>query len=355
MKREASSHLYVGTYTGSDSQGIYGFRHDPGSNTFAPLGCVAQTSNPSCLYKARRTDTLYTVDETAGPSRVNGSVLSYRPAPRIETLELGRRVGSAGIGPCFLATDSAERHIFVANFHSGSVGCIALRRDGHLGEMSSHIALPRARSNPGEIRPPHPHAIIASPDDKHIVVADLGTDQLLIFGFDSTQGCLSDEAAGSVQFPYGSGPRHMVLHPSRRFLYVIHEKKSMITVHPFGGSTVVSAAIQEIPTVPENGPARADGADIVINTEGTVLYASVRKTSTIRSYRVDATTGRLAVVEDASATGETPQAIGLSPDGRLLLAANIKSSSVDIFTSSGGHLSHTNTLSVPSPSSICFA
>ncbi len=46
----ASSYfVYVGTYTGPTSKGIYGFRFDPKTGQFTPTGLVAELSNPSWL------------------------------------------------------------------------------------------------------------------------------------------------------------------------------------------------------------------------------------------------------------------------------------------------------------------
>lgn len=77
---ESGTTLYVGTYTGTGSTGIYAFRFHPENTSFDPLGCVAQGSNPSYLCGATRRKTLYAVDETTGPSKTDGTVLAYRVA-----------------------------------------------------------------------------------------------------------------------------------------------------------------------------------------------------------------------------------------------------------------------------------
>jgi 6-phosphogluconolactonase len=41
--------VYVGTYTGHGSQGIYAFRFDPASGESVSLGLAAETENPSLL------------------------------------------------------------------------------------------------------------------------------------------------------------------------------------------------------------------------------------------------------------------------------------------------------------------
>ena len=346
--------LYVGTYTGSGSEGIYAFRFDSEKASAVPLGCVARTSNPSTLYRARRAEILYAVDETTGTSKADGAVLAYRIDARAGTSELASLVSSFGVGPCYLATDSPEEHIFTANFHSGSLSCIRLHKDGTLDGATSRIQLNGSSVDPVRQRSSHPHAILPSSDGKHVIVTDLGADELLIFGFDAPRGILSEEPVGRVRFTPGSGPRHAAIHPSGKVLYVIHEIKSIITVHPFGGPDVVGPAVQTIATVSPGTPDPADGADILIDPSGSFLYATVRQTSTIRLYKVKNKKGELEVIADANSIGMTPQAICLSPDARWLLVANFDSSTVDIFSHAEGHLSHIKALSVPSPSSVCF-
>ncbi|HET6959328.1 MAG TPA: beta-propeller fold lactonase family protein, partial [Vicinamibacterales bacterium] len=41
--------VYVGTYTGETSRGIYAFRFDDSSGGLTPLGLVAETPSPSFL------------------------------------------------------------------------------------------------------------------------------------------------------------------------------------------------------------------------------------------------------------------------------------------------------------------
>ena len=46
--------VYIGTYTGETSKGIYAFRFDDGSGELTPIGLVAETPSPSFLIARRR-------------------------------------------------------------------------------------------------------------------------------------------------------------------------------------------------------------------------------------------------------------------------------------------------------------
>src|SRR5579863_2183927 len=55
--------VYVGTYTGPQSQGIYAYRFDESTGKFTSLGLAATTVNPSFLAVDPRHRYLYAVNE----------------------------------------------------------------------------------------------------------------------------------------------------------------------------------------------------------------------------------------------------------------------------------------------------
>src|SRR5438445_12337955 len=55
--------LYVGTYTGAESKGIYAYRYDAESGRMTSLGLMAETANPSFLTVDRSGKFLYAVNE----------------------------------------------------------------------------------------------------------------------------------------------------------------------------------------------------------------------------------------------------------------------------------------------------
>ena len=55
--------LYVGTYTGPESEGIYAYAYDAATGKLTPLGVAARTANPSFLAIDATRRFLYTVNE----------------------------------------------------------------------------------------------------------------------------------------------------------------------------------------------------------------------------------------------------------------------------------------------------
>src|SRR5580700_906809 len=73
----AAYFLYVGTYTGPDSKGVYGFRYEVGSGRFTPLGLMAELPNPSWVTDDPKARVLYAITELGDdPRAISGTVES---------------------------------------------------------------------------------------------------------------------------------------------------------------------------------------------------------------------------------------------------------------------------------------
>src|SRR6185436_14606641 len=100
--------IYVGTYTGEKSKGIYLFRMKTSDNpdipeyvTMTPLGLVAETSNPTFLVVDPRRRLLFCVNETdAFEGKRSGSVSAFSIDPASGKLTLLDRRRSQGALPC---------------------------------------------------------------------------------------------------------------------------------------------------------------------------------------------------------------------------------------------------------------
>src|SRR5262245_6629818 len=55
--------VYIGTYTGPESKGIYAFRFDDGAGALTPVGLVAETPSPSFLERSADGRFVYAVNE----------------------------------------------------------------------------------------------------------------------------------------------------------------------------------------------------------------------------------------------------------------------------------------------------
>lgn len=350
-------HAFIGTYTvGTESKGIYALHFNTVANNTPKLRCVISQKNPSYLCINYSTKTLYAVEESFGSTGEEGGIWSYRIHDNGNALEALNKIGSLGVGPCFLSLDQQKQTIFTANYHSGSVTASRLLHNGSLGPVTSHIQLTGSSVHPERQRSSHPHAILVLPDNRHIVVADLGTDQLKVFNFDAKNGTLSTAPAFTLSFPPGFGPRHLALHPKRPFLYVIHEIASTVTTHRLDGADIISPPLQTLPVRPPHSTSIADAADIVIDEVNSLLYASTRKTDSLYRFSINPASGLLTSLDTFPSGGKSPHAIAVTPSGAFLCVANIQTNNVEIFRKKRNEIPQPiGRGQIPSPSAIVFS
>ena len=74
--------VYIGTYTGEASKGIYAFHFDEESGALSPIGLVAETPSPSFLTASANGRFVFAVNElqTFGGA-ASGSVTSFAVDP----------------------------------------------------------------------------------------------------------------------------------------------------------------------------------------------------------------------------------------------------------------------------------
>src|SRR5687767_2019980 len=107
--------MFVGTYTGQKSKGIYALRMNE-RGKLTPLGLVAETPNPSFLAVHRNKKFLYAVNERDN----GGTVTAFSINARTGKLTKLNDQPSHGAGPCHVIVDQSGKTVMVANYGAGS-------------------------------------------------------------------------------------------------------------------------------------------------------------------------------------------------------------------------------------------
>ena len=350
--------LYIGTYTGQYSKGIYGYRFDAGSGRLSPLGLVAETTNPSYLaiHPSRRF--LFAVNEVDDlEGHKVGSVSAFAIDAKTGKLTLLNTVSSRGADPCYVAVDKTGKYLLAANYSGGNVAVFPVGDDGRLGEASAFIQHTGHGTNPERQEGPHAHSINLSPDNRFAVAADLGLDQLLVYRFDATKGSLAANDPPFAKLHPGAGPRHFDFHPRGKFAYAICEMGSTVTAFAYDAAGGVLKELQTISTLPKDYSGSNDDADIHVHPSGKFLYGSNRGHDSIVVFAIDPAQGTLTPVEHVPTQGKTPRNFGIDPTGSYLFAANQNSDNIVVFRidAKTGRLTPTGqTIEVPSPVCVKF-
>ena len=347
--------VYVGTYTGETSRGIYAFRFDDSSGGLTPLGLAAETPSPSFLTSSANRRFVFAVNELESfRGAASGSVTSFAADPVTAKLTEISVQPTRGAGPCHLALDRTGRYLAVANYAGGNFALFPVGADGRLqpatnvvaGDASRPDSMPAARLG---------HMVEFDARNRFLLAADKGLDRLLVYRFDASKGILTPNRTPSAALPPGSGPRHFAFHPNGTWLFAISELASTITTFTWDQASGRLTAVGSVSTRPAD-VTFGTTAEIAVDPSGRVVYGSNRGHDSIVVFRVGEG-GALTLVQYQSTRGQTPRHFAIDPNGRWLIAANQQSDTLAVFSidRNTGRLSPVGPLtSVASPVNILF-
>ena len=163
-------------------------------------------------------------------------------------------VASGGVAPCHLLV--VDDTLYVANYVDGVLGVVPLTPDGAFtpevvasgrpAQTFDHVGTgPQTDRQEG----PHAHFVALTPDRRHVLVADLGTDELRRYAR-GDDGLLTPDGVAATLGP-GTGPRHVVFAPDGSRLYVAGELDASVHVLLWDAPTATGTAVQQVPAVPQ--------------------------------------------------------------------------------------------------------
>lgn len=326
--------VYVGTYTGEKSQGIYAYRLDLATGNCTPLGLVAELKNPSFLAVHPNRKFLYAVSEISDPAQGStGGVTALAIDSASGKLQPLNAQSSQGAGPCHLVVDHTGHSVLVANYGGGSVAALPVGDDGKLSAAASKMQHAGSSVNPDRQKEPHAHSINVSPDNRFAVAADLGLDKLLVYKFDAATSTLTPNDPPSASVAPGSGPRHAAFHPNGKLLYAINEILCTLTTFAYDAERGLLTELQTLSTLPSADPLKPgySTAEVQVHPSGKFVYGSNRGHDSITVFAVDPEKGTLSYVDNHATRGKTPRGFGIDPTGNFFLAGNQDSGTIAVF------------------------
>ena len=323
--------VYIGTYTEHGSKGIYVCEFDPSTGTLTPPELAAATAGPSFLVVSSDRRFLYAINETNHfNGQPAGGVSAFSIAPATGKLTLLNQVSSLAPGPAYITLDRSGHYVLVANYDEGSVAVYRIMPDGKIGDSTAFVRHYGSSVNAERQKGPHAHSIAMSSDNRFAIVADLGLDELIVYPLDASQGTLGTPRV--IKTDPGVGPRHLTLASSGKFVYVINELKSSLTVYSYNASDGAMTPLQKISTLPNNFHGENTAAEVVLDPTEKFLYASNRgDDNSIAVFAVDPKKGTLTAIEYVPTGGKTPRNFAIDPSGQWLLAANQDSNNIVTF------------------------
>lgn len=332
---------YVGTYTfdapggtagGPASKGIYVLAMQ--GDSWTPVQTVA-SANPSFLAVHPNRRFLYAINEIDTYEGLpTGTAEAYAIDERSGRLTLVNRqsLSLSGVIPAHLAVSPDGRALVVALYGGGAYNVLPIGNDGALGKVSGIEKETGSGPDAERQESPHPHMVQFDASGRRVLATDLGSDRVNVFTL--ADGKLAPIGRTAVQA--GSGPRHLALHPSQRYLYVVGELDASVTSYAYDAANgAVGEQRQRVSTLPDGYTGQKSAAALVMHPSGQFLYASNRRlksdhplADSIAAFRIDPASGNLTPVQHWSDGLRFPRALAVAPDGGHLYALSQKGDTI---------------------------
>lgn len=313
--------LVIGTFTGDGptaSKGMYVYRFYPYRVQHAYSNEV-ETSNPAFIAITNDQKFIYAVNESG---EGKSSVTAFKFDKMSGKMEQINSQPSSG-SPCYVTVDKARKNVIIANYGGGSLQVFPVNKDGSLGASTQTIKSEGKGPISTRQEAPHIHSAVLSPDEKYLMVSDLGTDKINIYNYKASKTpALAPAETPFVKTAPGAGPRHSEFSPNGKFMYNVQELTATITAYAYKTGRLTE--IETVKMMPDNFNGVNGAADIHLSPDGLFLYATNRGSANeIVAFSINQETGKLTFVERYP-TGPVPRNFVIDPTGHHLLVGTTK-------------------------------
>lgn len=220
---------------------------------------------------------------------------------------------AAGTAPlpdsmAYVMTDRTGRWLFAASYGGNKVSVSPIGANGVAGAATAVVPTGK-----------NAHAAVIDAANKNLFVTNLGSDQVLQYGFDAATGKLTPNNPPAFGTRPGAGPRHLVFHPNGRHAYLLHELDATVDVLAYDAQRGTLSLLKTMPTLPAGFTGKPWAADLHLTPNGRFLYTSERNSHTLAMWSVDAASGELKLIGHQP-TEKQPRGFQIDPSGTWLLA-----------------------------------
>lgn len=278
-------------------------------------------------------DAIYTFSESGADSKV----YSFKDGVRTE-------VPCPGDNPCFITLSPDGNYLFTADYSGGSVSVYPLQ-NGAVGERIQKLAFEGSGPVTHRQGSPHIHQVKILPDipgveGNWILAPDLGSDKIRILRYTGDNGARENNGAvgnpaplehiSDIQFPAGSGPRHIEFDVQRQMMYCIAELSGKVFAFRMA-SKGEAPAFELVQSVVADEYNTGGSGDIHLHPGGKYLYTSHRLQNdglAVFAVNEDGTIEKKGYVH----TKEHPRNFLITPCGKYLIVASKNTCTLQLFT-----------------------
>lgn len=257
------------------------------------------------LYAARRSEPQAVV--AFGIERASGLLAKIGEAPLPDSM-------------AYLSTDETGRWLFSASYGGNMVAVNPIGADGRPRPSTQQI--PTA---------PKAHCIRPVAGNRHVLATSLGGGLVMQFRFDADTGTLQPNEPYPLTMRTESGPRHFAFHPTAPFVVLLNELDASLDVLALDATRGTLTLKHTVTgTLPSGFSGDPWAAELRFTPDGRFLYTSERRSSTLATFAVDATSGALTL-RGHTATQAQPRGFAITPSGQHLIAAGQTSHALTVY------------------------
>jgi len=310
--------FYLGTYTKRVSKGVYSVTLNKETDQLESLTLEAAIDNPTYLSYSKSDQLLFAVGKGEEHCGISASNALTSPVEPLASYDDQKAV------PCYIRYNEKTGDVLTANYHGGFVELY------HYDKAAKTFTSIDKKVHTGSSvhanqTSPHVHYTDYTPDEKWIVVCDLGIDT--VFTYKRTEEGLEEVAQYKTKA--GSGPRHLSFHPRLPIAYLICELDATVEVLSYNKENGTFTSLDKIALTTEDQ--QAWGGAIRITRDGRFLYASNRGFDALYTFSVDAKSGLLTLVQTIDSYGSVPRDFNLSNDETYIVVGHQESDNLTLF------------------------
>ena len=293
--------VLLGTYTKKDSKGIYSLELDESKKECIEYVHYLKVENPT--YLCGHGANIFSVcskNDKGGVAYFKNGVLM-------------QEILNQKVAPCYVSYDQHHHLLFSANYHQGMVNSYKFVNDQLIAHQK--IVYPEGSKA---------HYIKSIKDLNTTFVCDLGLDKVYAYTLDEDSKLVHKQ---TLDFDHGSGPRHIINHPSKSTVYVLSELSYEIFIVDYNKEYKILSKVSANPT---KETTNQHGAAIRISKDGKFLYTSNRTDNSLSVFKIN-TDSTLELIQHVLVHGRHPRDFDLSPDQKFVLVANLESDNCTLF------------------------